>query len=86
MVLDLADGDPAVRARTTRRGRSIHGRDVSGPKQLGLLRRIENLYTRLPEHHERLQREQQAGETLIGGAEQISPLPIPTDSTGEITG
>jgi hypothetical protein len=65
---------------------SIHGQDVSGPKQLGLLRRIENLYTRLPEHRERLQRGQQAGETLIGGAEQISQLPIPTDSTGEITG
>ena len=35
------------------------GLDVSGPKQLGLLRRVENLYTGLPEHHARLEREQQ---------------------------
>jgi N12 class adenine-specific DNA methylase len=35
------------------------GLDVSGPKQLGLLRRVENLYTGLPEHHARLQREQE---------------------------
>lgn len=34
------------------------GLDVSGPKQLGLLRRVENLYTGLPEHHARLQRDQ----------------------------
>lgn len=38
---------------------SALGHDVSGPKQLGLLRRVENLYTGLPEHHVRLQREQQ---------------------------
>lgn len=38
---------------------STLGADVSGPKQLGLLRRVENLYTGLPDHHTRLQREQQ---------------------------
>ena len=37
---------------------SALGLDVSGPKQLGLLRRVENLYTGLPDHHVRLQREQ----------------------------
>jgi hypothetical protein len=38
---------------------SALGLDLSGPKQLGLLRRVENLYTGLPEHHARLQREQE---------------------------
>ena len=37
---------------------STLGADVSGPKQLGLLRRVENLYGGLPDHHARLQREQ----------------------------
>ncbi|MCI4675952.1 hypothetical protein [Candidatus Mycolicibacterium alkanivorans] len=36
---------------------STLGSDMSGPKQLGLLRRIENLYTGLPELHAHLQRD-----------------------------
>lgn len=35
------------------------GADVSGPKQLGLLRRVENLYGDLPAHRDRLERDQQ---------------------------
>lgn len=44
------------------------GSDVNGPKQLGLLRRVENLYTGLPEHHARLQHERdrdQAASTTL---------------------
>ncbi len=41
------------------------GHDVTGPKQLGLLRRLENLYTDLPAHALRLQREQQRQEAEL---------------------
>ena len=41
------------------------GSDVNGPKQLGLLRRVENLYTGLPEHHARLQHERDRDEAAL---------------------
>lgn len=41
------------------------GSDDNGPKQLGLLRRVENLYTGLPEHHARLQHERDRDQAAL---------------------
>ena len=52
------------------------GSDANGPKQLGLLRRVENLHTGLPEHHHRLQyeRDRDQGRTRRLPRQPTSPL------------
>jgi N12 class adenine-specific DNA methylase len=62
---------------------STLGHDVSGPKQLGLLRRIENLYTGLPEHHLCLQREQQRQRDELDDLLANPPAPFEHSSALE---
>jgi hypothetical protein len=62
---------------------SALGHDISGPKQLGLLRRVENLYTGLPEHHLRLQREQQRQQTELDDLLANPPGPFEHSSALE---
>jgi hypothetical protein len=52
------------------------GNDVNGPKQLGLLRRIENLYTGLPEHHARLQHEHDRDQAALDDFLANPPAPF----------
>ncbi|VBA62314.1 helicase [Mycobacterium attenuatum] len=52
------------------------GSDVNGPKQLGLLRRIENLYTGLPEHHARLQRDRDRDQAALDDFLANPPAPF----------
>ena len=58
------------------------GLDVSGPKQLGLLRRVENLYTGLPDHHARLEREQQRQREELD--DLLSNPPAPFEHSAEL--
>jgi N12 class adenine-specific DNA methylase len=58
LKLDVPSRTTEIDAAELLAAGSALGLDVSGPKQLGLLRRVENLYTGLPDHHVRLQREQ----------------------------
>jgi N12 class adenine-specific DNA methylase len=62
---------------------SALGHDVCGPKQLGLLRRVENLYTGLPDHHLRLQREQQRQRAELDDLLANPPGPFEHSSTLE---
>ncbi|VBA31978.1 hypothetical protein LAUMK4_05645 [Mycobacterium persicum] len=52
------------------------GADVNGPKQLGLLRRVENLYTGLPEHHARLQHERDRDQAALDDFLANPPKPF----------
>lgn len=52
------------------------GLDVSGPKQLGLLRRVENLYTGLPDHLVRLEREQERQRAELDDLLANPPAPF----------
>lgn len=52
------------------------GSDVNGPKQLGLLRRVENLYTGLPEHHARLQHERDRDQAALDDFVTNPPAPF----------
>lgn len=52
------------------------GADMSGSKQLGLLRRVENLYGDLPAHRDRLEREQQRQRTELGDLLANPPAPF----------
>lgn len=58
------------------------GIDVSGPKQLGLLRRVENLYTGLPEHHARFEREQDRQRAELD--DLLSNPPAPFEQRSEL--
>jgi N12 class adenine-specific DNA methylase len=52
------------------------GPDVNRPKQLGLLRRIENLYTDLPEHHARLQHDRDRDQAALDDFLANPPAPF----------
>jgi N12 class adenine-specific DNA methylase len=52
------------------------GSEVTGPKQLGLLRRVENLYNGLPEHHARLQREHDQDQAELDDFLANPPAPF----------
>ena len=58
------------------------GSDVNGPKQLGLLRRIENLYHGLPEHHTRLQREHDRDQAELD--DYLANPPAPFEHAAEL--
>ena len=62
---------------------SALGHDISGRKQLGLLRRIENLYAGLPDHHLRLQREQQRQRDELNDLLANPPAPFEHSSALE---
>nr|VTP01799.1 hypothetical protein BIN_B_04199 [Mycobacterium riyadhense] len=52
------------------------GTETNGPKQLGLLRRIENLYTGLPEHHRRLEHERDRDQAALDDFLANPPAPF----------
>ncbi|MCA2304872.1 helicase [Mycobacterium intracellulare] len=56
--------------------------EVSGPKQLGLLRRVENLYTGLPEHHARLQHDRDRDHAALD--DFLANPPEPFEHTDEL--
>lgn len=52
------------------------GSEANGPKQLGLLRRVENLYSGLPEHHRRLQHERDRDQAALDDFLANPPAPF----------
>jgi hypothetical protein len=50
--------------------------EATGPKQLGLLRRVENLYSGLPEHHHRLQYELDRDQAALDDFLANPPAPF----------
>lgn len=58
------------------------GADVNGPKQLGLLRRVENLYTGLPEHHARLRHDRDRDQSALD--DFLANPPEPFEHTDEL--
>lgn len=59
------------------------GTDVNGPKQLGLLRRVENLHNGLPEHHLRMQRDLARDQAVL--ADLLDNPPQPFEHAGELS-
>ncbi|ORJ54338.1 helicase-related protein [Mycobacterium simiae] len=60
------------------------GADVNGPKQLGLLRRVENLYTGLPEHHARLRHDRDRDRDQSALDDFLANPPEPFEHTDEL--
>lgn len=58
------------------------GSEVNGPKQLGLLRRVENLYTGLPEHHARLNHDRDRDQAALD--DFLANPPEPFEHTDEL--